>query len=35
VGWSDEDSSWIEFSPEKEMNMVMDHIGRKMRGMGQ
>jgi hypothetical protein len=35
VGWSDEESAWIEFSPEKEMNMVMDHIGKKMQAMGQ
>jgi len=35
VGWSDEETAWIEFSPEKEMNMVMDHIGKKMQGMGQ
>ena len=34
VGWSDEETAWIEFSPEKEMNMVMDHIGKKMQGMG-
>ena len=35
VGWSDEETAWIEFSPEKEMNMVMEHIGKKMQGMGQ
>ena len=32
TGWSDEEVAWIEFSPEKEMNMVMDHIGKKMQG---
>jgi len=35
VGWSDEESAWLEFSPEKELNTVMDHIGKKMQGMGQ
>ena len=35
TGWSDEEVAWIEFSPEKEMNMVMDHIGKKMQGMAQ
>lgn len=35
VGWSDEEVAWLEFSPEKELNTVMDHIGRKMQGMGQ
>ena len=35
VGWSDEEIAWIEFSPEKELNVVMDHIGQKMQGMGQ
>ena len=33
VGWSDEEIARIEFSPEKGMNMVMDHIGKKMQGM--
>ena len=32
TGWSEEEVAWIEFSPEKEMNMVMDHIGKKMQG---
>ena len=35
VGWSEEEVAWLEFSPEKELKTVMDHVGRKMQGMNQ
>lgn len=33
IGWSEEETAWIEFSPEKEMKEVLAHVGRKMQEM--
>ena len=33
IGWTEEEVAWLEFSPEKELKEVMDHIGRKMQEM--
>jgi len=35
TGWSDEEVAWLEFSPEKEMNEVMAHVGKKMQELSQ
>lgn len=29
IGWSDAGMGWIEFSPEKELKEVFDHLAKK------
>ncbi|KPL08884.1 MAG: hypothetical protein AMS26_23620 [Bacteroides sp. SM23_62] len=33
IGWTEGEVAWLEFSPEKEVKEVMDHVGRKMQEM--
>ena len=33
IGWSEEEVAWLEFSPEKELKEVWDHVGRKIQEM--